>query len=66
MEKSNVFGIGTILGSHRGNCFRMPARRHPHPERLVRSPRPTLEQLISKVTVGTSHIPHQRECDPAN
>ena len=52
---SSVRGVGTTLGNVKGDClFHMPTKRVSHPERVVRSPRPTLEQLISKVTVGTS------------
>ena len=52
---NSVRGIGTCLGNVKGDSlFRMPTRKFPHPERVVRSPRPTFEQLLSKVTVGTS------------
>jgi hypothetical protein len=47
-------GVGTTFANTRGDGFRMPIRRSPHAERVVRSPRPTFEQLLSKVTVGTT------------
>jgi hypothetical protein len=52
---NSVRGVGTTLGNVKGDrLFHMPTRKASYPERVVRSPRPTLEQMISKVTVGTS------------
>ena len=56
MEKGNVIGVGTILGNTRGDCFRMPIRRSPHPERVVRSPRIRFEELVLRVKLNGSAI----------
>ena len=52
---SNVRGVGTCLGNVKGErFFRMPTRKVPHPERVVRSPRITFGEVLQKVTLDGS------------
>jgi hypothetical protein len=53
---NEVRGVGTVLGNVHGNerFFRMPTRKAPHPERVVRRPGITFEELLAKVTLNGS------------
>ena len=51
---NEVRGVGTVFGNVHGNdrLFHMPAKRNPHPERVVRNPGIRFEELVLRVNLG--------------